>query len=308
LRSWILSAALLFAWARASAIGQQPAVAAGGGPSAAQIGHALANPLSDTWAIFGQNDVVLSRGDLSLNRNKTSGRMIFQPIIPLPLYGDTSSRWMLATRPQLPLLFSQPVPRGLNDFSRLSGLGDMRLPLLIKPPTGQILFAIGPDLLIPTGTKREFTAQQWGLGPGLVGGYMTPAFVTAFFLQYNWGIGGWNNAPDKPDANLGSLLYFLQITLPNAWAIGTGPVITYDRNLPKGNRWNVPVGPEVAKTVFLGKLPVKFELAAYYSVKHEDLFGQRWQFTLDVIPVIPNLVTRPLLGGTKARPLLGGTK
>jgi hypothetical protein len=296
----MLSIVLLFAWARASAPGQQPTAAGAGGPSAAQIGHSLANPLSDTWALFAQNDLVLLRGDLSLDENKAGGRTIFQPIIPLPLYGDSSRRWGLVTRPQIPVLFSQPVPQGINDFRYVSGLGDTRLPLLIKPPTGQILFALGPDILIPTG-KREFTDQQWGLGPGLVGGYMTEKFVTAFFLQYNWGIGGWNG-PNKPDANLGTLLYFFQITLPNAWAIGTGPNITYNRNLPKGNRWNVPVGPEVAKTVLLGKLPVKFELAGYYSVKHEDLFGQRWQITLDVIPVIPSLVTHPLLGGGKPKP------
>ena len=162
---------------------------------------------------------------------------------------------------------------------------------MIKPPTGQILFALGPDILIPTG-KREFTEQQWGLGPGLVGGFTTKTLVVATFLQYNWGIGGWNG-PDKPDANLGTFLYLIQLSLPDAWAVGTGPTLTYNHDLPKGNRWNVPVGPQVAKTVVLGKLPVKFELSAYYSVKHEDLFGQRWQFTLDVIPVIPSLVTAP---------------
>ena len=299
MRCQMLSIVLLFAWARASAPGQQPpgTAAGAGGPSAAQIGHSLANPLSDTWALFGQNDLVLFKGDLSPNDTKSGGRTIFQPIIPLPLYGDTSRRWMLITRPQIPVLFSQPVPRGIADFSHVSGLGDVRIPIVIKPPTGQILFALGPDILIPTG-KREFTEQQWGLGPGLVGGFTTKTLVVATFLQYNWGIGGWNG-PDKPDANLGTFLYLIQLSLPDAWAVGTGPTLTYNHNLPKGNRWNVPVGPQVAKTVVLGKLPVKFELSAYYSVKHEDLFGQRWQFTLDVIPVIPSLVTRPLLGGGK---------
>ena len=125
--------------------------------------------------------------------------------------------------------------------------------------------------------------------------------VAVTFLQYNWGIGGWNG-PNKPDANLGTLLYLFQLSLPGAWAVGTSPTLTYNHNLPKGNRWNVPVGPQVAKTMLLGKLPVKFELAGYYSVKHEDLFGQRWQITLDVIPVIPSLVTTPLLGGVKPKP------
>jgi hypothetical protein len=297
MRGLVLSIVLLFAWAHSSAFGQQPKPKADA-PSAGEIGHKLANPLSDTWAIFGQNDLLLFNGDLALNDMKTGVRMIFQPIIPLPLYGEGDNRWMLVSRPQIPIFWDLPVPRFIGDFRDVSFLGDLRVPLLIKPPTGQVLFALGPDVLVPTANKREFSSQQWGLGPGLVGGYMTKKFVTAFFLQYYWGIGGWNE-PDKPDANFGSLLYFFQVSLPNAWAIGTGPVITYDHTLLKGNRWNVPVGPTVAKTVLLGKLPVKFELSAYYSVKHEDLYGQRWQFSLDIIPVIPSLVTRPLLGGAK---------
>jgi hypothetical protein len=185
MRGLVLSMVLLFAWAHSSAFGQQPKPKADT-PSAAEIGHKLANPLSDTWAIFGQNDLLLFSGDLALNDMKTGVRMIFQPIIPLPLYGEGDNRWMLVSRPQIPILWDLPVPRFIGDFRHVSFLGDLRVPLLIKPPTGQVLFALGPDILVPTANKREFSNQQWGLGPGLVGGYMTKKFVTAFFLQYYW--------------------------------------------------------------------------------------------------------------------------
>jgi hypothetical protein len=44
-------------------------------------------------------------------------------------------------------------------------------------------------------------------------------------------------------------------------------------------------------------LPVKFQLGIEYSVVSPDAFGQRAQIKLNVIPVIPSLVGKPLLGG-----------
>jgi hypothetical protein len=54
--------------------------------------------------------------------------------------------------------------------------------------------------------------------------------------------------------------------------------------------WNVPVGLGVAKTIKLGKLPVKFQLSAEKSVIRQDGFGKDWNIRLNVIPVIPSLV------------------
>ncbi len=45
------------------------------------------------------------------------------------------------------------------------------------------------------------------------------------------------------------------------------------------------------KTALLfGKLPVRFELNAYYAALRPDDVGQRWDFRVMVIPVIPNLL------------------
>jgi hypothetical protein len=65
----------------------------------------------------------------------------------------------------------------------------------------------------------------------------------------------------------------------------------------RGNQWNVPIGLPVAKTTRIGGLPVKFQLGVEYSAVRQDLFGQRAQLKLNVIPVIPGLIRRPLLGG-----------
>jgi len=64
-----------------------------------------------------------------------------------------------------------------------------------------------------------------------------------------------------------------------------------------GNKWNVPIGLTVAKTTKIGGVPVKFQFGVEYSVVSQDDFGQRAQVKLNVIPVIPALLRKPLLVG-----------
>ena len=59
----------------------------------------------------------------------------------------------------------------------------------------------------------------------------------------------------------------------------------------------MPVGLSVAKTSLLGQLPVKLQLGFEYSVVSQDTYGDKGRLVLEVIPVIPALIHRPILGG-----------
>lgn len=264
--------------------------------SLAEIGQKLTNPVSDVWAMFAEFDLYFSDGDLNKGSSEVGGRMIFEPVLPFPLYGHGEEEWKLITRPTIPVLFSQPIPKGFDDFTNLGGLGDIQLPLLVSPPTGNWLLGLGPTWLLPTATQREFGRQQWGVGPTLVVGYKTKDWTAFVFPQYTWGIGGWNGK-DKPDASYLSLIYTFAYNLPDAWQIGFNPTINYDARATSGNRWNVPVGLFVAKTTKIGKLPVKILVSLEYSVVSEEAFGQRAQVKVDIVPVVPSLVKKPILGG-----------
>ena len=50
----------------------------------------------------------------------------------------------------------------------------------------------------------------------------------------------------------------------------------------------------MAKTTKIGKMPVKFQVGAEYSVVSEDDYGKRALIKLNVIPVIPDLIKKPL--------------
>jgi len=94
-----------------------------------------------------------------------------------------------------------------------------------------------------------------------------------------------------------NLLYFMSYNLPHGWQIGFSPTVTNDRRARSGNKWNVPVGVTVSKTARIGGMISKFELGFEYSIVSEDRFGQRALVKLNVIPVIPSLIRKPLFGG-----------
>lgn len=95
-----------------------------------------------------------------------------------------------------------------------------------------------------------------------------------------------------------NLLYFGFLNLQNAWQIGFNPTITYDRRQDRDNRWNVPIGIIGTKTMPIHGMPVKFQFGIEYSVVHQDDFGKRAMFKINVIPVIPSLVKGPIFGGS----------
>jgi hypothetical protein len=264
----------------------------------AVIGAKLSNPVSDIWALFTEFDLYFNNGKVNQGNTQVGGRMIFQPIMPFPLYGAGENEWKLITRPNVPVPFSQPIPTGFDNFRHQGGLGDIQLPMPISPPTGNWLLGLGPCWLFPTATYDVFGRQQWGVGPTGVFGYKTKDWLAIVFPQYYFGIGSTGGRSDStPDASYLNLLYALVYNLPNAWQVGFNPTITYDHHASSGDRWNVPVGLFVAKTTKIGRIPVKFQLGVEYSVVNQKDFGQRAQIKLNVIPVIPSLVKKPILGG-----------
>jgi len=309
--SWILVAAGVAVGFAASADPARPArsastassapsvsAAESQGDAAAALGAKLSNPVSDVWALFTELDLYFSDGDVNEGDPEPGSRMIFQPVLPFPLYGAKDARWNLITRPIIPILFSQPIPDGFDQFDHKGGIGDIQLPMLVAPPTGPWLLGVGPSWLLPTSTSDEFGRQQWGVGPSAVVGYMSKKFVVGVFPQYYFGIGSRSDRNDEvDDASYLNLLYFLTLNLPDAWQVGLNPTISYDHQARSGNEWNVPIGFIAAKTTHVGKLPVKFQLGIEYSVLSQDVFGQRAQIKLNVIPVIPALVKSPLFGG-----------
>ena len=75
------------------------------------------------------------------------------------------------------------------------------------------------------------------------------------------------------------------------------PASPFDDKATSGNKWNVPVGLTVTKTVKAGNVPLKIQVGVEYSVVRQDDFGQEFLLKVNLIPVIRSLIQRPLFGG-----------
>ena len=79
--------------------------------------------------------------------------------------------------------------------------------------------------------------------------------------------------------------------------MGFNPTITIDAKASGGNKWNVPIGITVAKTMKIGNSPMKIQVGAEYSVVSQDDYGRRAVLKINLIPVIQPLIKKPLFGG-----------
>jgi len=264
------------------------------------VGAKLANPLSELWSMSMNFELMKTYdGDINKGDPRYGSDLILQPVMAIPLSGEGESEFRLITRPIIPVIFSQPVPRGFDNYYNKSGIGDIQLPLVFAIPekyAGNWILGAGPVGQFPTATQDELGSDQWAVGSAVALGYRTKKWTSVLFHNHFWKVAESGQDDNTPNLNRGSLLYQFIYNLPEAWQVGTNPTITYDTKASSGNKWNVPVGLFIGKTTKIGKTPVNIKVGFEYSVISQDDFGKEFVFRLQVTPVIRRLIKKPLFG------------
>jgi hypothetical protein len=293
---------MLFGLAPFDATAEEAKGAAGGSEHGdmGEIGKKLADPLANLWALnFNSFMPGFFNGDVNNGDAKLGATTIFQPILPVPLYGEGKSEFRVIMRPVVPLIWSTPIPEGLNEFDHKSGIGDIQLPFVFALPasiSGNWILGAGPVFEFPTATEDVLGADQWSAGPAIAVGYKSKNLTSFLFLNTFWKIGSAGQDNSTPDTKKATMTYSMQYGLKEGWQIGTNPTISYNDNASSGNKWNVPVGVFIGKTMILGKMPVNIKLGVEYSVVSPDAFGQQAAIRLQVTPIIAGLIKNPILG------------
>ena len=157
----MICGALLFAIAlpAASALAQEGAKATPktqSGQNLGEVGAKLANPLASLCALSTSfNMPQFIDGNVNTGDPEVSATILFQPVMPIPLYGTGDDEWRLITRPIIPFIFGKPILqdekgpaihtpgsiyifRGsipeIDEFDHESGMGDIQLPVLLSLP------------------------------------------------------------------------------------------------------------------------------------------------------------------------------
>ena len=155
-----------------------------------EMSRKLSDPTSDIWALQGEFDYIINKGDLSDHSTKNQYQFLFQPITPIPL----TKNWKILTRPVVPIV-STAMPRldigsfnyhrntGLGtrdaaarslDWFRKAGIGDTDLPLMLSPrKKPHWMLALGPTFSFPTATDSNLGPGLPEVGPAAVIGFKT---------------------------------------------------------------------------------------------------------------------------------------
>jgi len=296
LTRWILCWPILCQLAGAQAMAQQqtpprnaPAVTA---PAAAEpekkeesteeVARKLNNPVADLWSLTFQYNHTFLKGFPSENYRHQDG-MTFQPVLPIHL----GKNWNLITRPVFPIVFSSPTFSRRDGFGSTGGFGDIAVVSLLSPAKNtKYIWGVGPSFIFPTASPDAVGQGKYQVGPAAVGLVMTKKWVVGALAQQWWSYAG---DSDRPNVSQANIQYFIQRLLLNRWQVGMAPNILIDWNAKPGNQVTWPIGLGCAKTVKLGKLPVKFSVEGQYMLIHPDDFGQRFNLRVQVTPVIPAL-------------------
>ena len=211
----------------------------------------------------------------------------------------------MITRPIIPIIFSQPIPRlqrasrRFQACGRPGGHGDSLAVESSQRMIGHWILGAGPVFEFPTSTNDALGAQQYSVGPAVVVGYKTKS-VDGCALPELLLRGRRSQRPEGDYAHHEQAESALCVYLQPARCMAGRAQSDHQlqqQGLLSGNKWDVPVGLFAAKTIALGGVPFKIQAGLEYSVVSPDAFGKRANFRFVLTPVIPGLVQKPIFGG-----------
>ena len=225
-----------------------------------ELARAAQNPVASMISVPFQSNTNFNFGP----QEKTQNVLNIQPVIPFELSED----WNLITRTIVPVV-SQPALTPEQD--REFGLGDTLFSAFLSPKdSGQLIWGVGPALLLPTSTDDQLGAGEWGAGPSAVVLTIRGPWVVGSLFSNVWSFTG------DEQVNLFTWQYFVNYNLDDGWYLTSAPVITADWEADSDNTWTVPFGGGFGKIFRIGTQPMNASLSTYYNVEKPD-FGADWQ-------------------------------
>ena len=236
--------------------------------------------LNENWNLI--NRVVWSVPSMPLDQDKIDNAARFDT------FGESQGYTLPPTdTPALPV----------NLFEgRTTGFGDLYYVGLFSPaetyPVGDEgaawTWGLGFDLGFPTASEDILGTGKWLAGPSALGVYLGPKWKFGVLLQHYWDYAG---DDDRDAVNLSNLQYFIFYGINETLSIGSTPNIIANWELDSDDRWTVPIGLGIHKTVQIGPVPVRFGLEAHYSVVQPDnVPGSEWDIRLMIVPAAPSFM------------------
>lgn len=205
----------------------------------------------------------------------TEGAYSLQVVWPFKLTED----WRLITYSIVPVL---QLPEGDGDYT--VGLGNASLDFLVTPskPTGNLVWGVGPTVLLPTRSDSDLGSDRLGLGPSVVLYYATNNWGAGVVLENVWSLGG----EGRNEVNEFGGQYFLNYNLSQGWYLYSNSTITADWTADSSDRWTVPVGGGFGKIFTVGGRSLSASLQGIANVVRPD-DSAKWAVNFQLSMLFP---------------------
>lgn len=246
-----------------------------------EIAADLAKPNTPYASLSFHYEQTRFDGDLENSESQKSHSLTFQPTLPFNL--DNGDLFVL--RPAIPFIMNAPIPEGNGNYSDLNGFGDIGVDIMYAPKmTSNILKGAGLFALFPTGTKDEFTTDNFILGPNLFYARITKENIFGVHLKQEWDVAGDGEQFSRSFAK--PMITFFP---GNGYNLGTAPEITYNHTT---DQLEFPISFILGKTTIIKGRPWKFEMQVNHYLEASEEFDKEWRVKLTVTPVVENVLDK----------------
>jgi hypothetical protein len=275
----------------AGAEGMQGAAGTQGATADAnELSKEMVNPIGPHWLINTFLNVIEKEGNAA-SESRTSVEWLIQPVMPIPL-NDTGLKLM--NRPALPIFLTDPVPTDKRDgdssgLDDLSGIGDLTIQSSLGKmhPTdfGMFMWGVGADLIFPTASKDELGSEKYSAGPVVMLVGFTPDYTFGTVLSHVWSYAGEDSRADVNRTQV-QFMYFKQ--LGSGWQIGDNPTWTMKSEVDHDEKYDIPIGCGIFKTILISGSPWRLGLTPRYYLESYDSWGNDWGVSFTITPVVKN--------------------
>ena len=246
-----------------------------------EIDQKLNNPLTSLWSMTLQENYSILSGD-KVKGTTDANTLFFQPALPLPLGDDM----VFIARPVFPLVTSPVIRTDGSTGGHTTGFGDMQLLALLGPNRADgLVWGVGGTFVFPTANDDLLGSGQWQAGPAFMLFNLGEKWSTGLVLQHWWSFA---EESSRSSQNHTDIQYIARYKLPGAMSIGFGPTVSIDWEADSGDQLTFPIALGITKTIRIGKIPIKLRFEPQYSLIQPDDIGSRWNFRIQVTPVIPS--------------------
>lgn len=247
--------------------------------TADEIAQELSNPVSTLASMTFQGTYTGWDGSLNGASSQHTSALVFMPTIPFKL-----KKGSISVRPSFPVA-AAPTLNNQGNWENKKGFGDIGIMAMygVMNENG-FIWGAGPSMFFPTASNEYTGKGQFQLGPVALLGVVKKWGVLGVLWQHWWGVSGVDT--DQTKVNTGTAQLFYWFAAGNGWQIGGSPIPTANYVTATDTEFSIPLNLGFAKTVVVGKTPLKFTLQGQYYVTRPETIGPSWGIFFQVTPVV----------------------